>query len=211
MAPIVSDPCVPSPCGLNSQCRSLNGNPSCSCLPSYIGSPPSCRPECLINAECPSNFACIQEKCKDPCPGSCGSGAQCSVVNHTPICKCNEGFIGDPFTYCSPKPPEPVQPVEQDPCNPSPCGSNAQCNDGLCSCLPEFQGDAYQGCRPECVLNSDCSRNMACLRSKCKDPCPGTCGLNAICSVTNHIPMCSCEQGYSGNAFVACSPIPGNW
>ena len=101
-----------------------------------------------------------------------------------------------------------VQAIEADPCNPSPCGANAQCNNGICTCLPEYQGDPYRGCRPECVLNSDCSRTQACLRNKCKNPCPGTCGTNAVCNVNNHIPMCTCIEGYTGNAFILCSPIP---
>ena len=223
--PVVArNPCVPSPCGPNSQCQDFNGSPSCSCLPTYIGSPPNCRPECSINAECPSNQACIKEKCRDPCPGSCGINARCSVINHTPICSCEEGYTGDPFTNCQLLPPPrkthpqknmfrnimtcyftlAKEPVRDDPCNPSPCGPNAQCRDGLCTCLPEYQGDPYNGCRPECVLNSDCPRDKACLRNKCKDPCPGTCGQDALCEVINHIPMCSCPSGMTGNAFVQC-------
>lgn len=202
----IRDPCVPSPCGPNSQCRNINGSPSCSCLPNYMGSPPNCRPECTINSECPSNLACIREKCRDPCPGYCGAGAQCSVINHTPICTCPDGYTGDPFTYCQLKPQE-IKPVETDPCNPSPCGPNAQCDNGICTCLPEYQGDPYRGCRPECVLNNDCPRDKACIRNKCVDPCPGTCGQNAECSVVNHIPMCSCLPGYTGNAFTICRII----
>lgn len=205
----IRNPCVPSPCGPNSECRDIGGAPSCSCLPNYIGSPPNCRPECTINSECPSNLACIREKCRDPCPGSCGVGAHCSVINHTPICTCPEGYTGDPFSYCQVKPPPPPEPVETDPCNPSPCGPNAQCNNGVCTCLPEYQGDPYRGCRPECVLNNDCPRNKACIRNKCVDPCPGTCGQNAECSVVNHIPICTCITGYTGNAFVICNPVPG--
>jgi len=97
-------------------------------------------------------------------------------------------------------------PVYSDPCNPSPCGPNAQCNNGVCTCLSEYQGDPYTGCRPECVLNDDCPRNKACIKNKCKDPCPGICGQNAICDVYNHIPMCRCPEGMQGNAFVFCSP-----
>lgn len=98
--------------------------------------------------------------------------------------------------------------VKDDPCNPSPCGSNSQCNNGICTCLPEYQGDPYTGCRPECVLNTDCQRDRACIRNKCVDPCPGTCASNALCSVINHIPICSCPKGMSGNAFIQCSPLP---
>lgn len=112
-APVVLDPCVPSPCGPNSQCRDIGGAPSCSCLANYMGVPPNCRPECSINSECPSNRACMRERCRDPCPGSCGAGAQCTVINHTPVCTCPEGYTGDPFTNCFPKPP----PRKQDPFN----------------------------------------------------------------------------------------------
>lgn len=226
MQPLEVNPCVPSPCGPYSECRNVGGSPSCSCLATYTGAPPNCRPECTINAECVSNLACMREKCRDPCPGSCGIGADCSVINHTPICVCPAGYTGDPFTSCRPKPtrkgsynsavltfipkfPLAVEPVKTDPCNPSPCGPNAQCRAGECTCLPEYQGDPYRGCRPECVLSSDCVRDKACIRNKCSDPCPGTCGQNAQCSVINHIPMCSCSDGFTGNAFVLCSRIQG--
>lgn len=203
-----SNPCIPSPWGPNSQCRDIGKAPSCSCLPNYFGNPPNCRPECTINSECSSNLACINQKCRDPCPGSCGAYAQCNVINHTPTCSCLEGYVGDPFTQCTIKPVE-IEPVKQDPCNPSPCGPNARCDNGICTCISEYQGDPYRECRPECILNNDCSRDKACIRNKCIDPCPGTCGQNAECAVINHIPMCTCIQGYQGNAFVLCTPIPG--
>lgn len=99
------NPCVPSPCGPNSQCRVIGSQGACSCLPNYIGHPPNCRPECTINAECPSNLACINEKCKDPCPGSCGTNARCSVINHNSVCTCFDGYDGDPTIHCNLLPP----------------------------------------------------------------------------------------------------------
>lgn len=139
------------------------------------------------------------------------------------------GYVGDPFSSCYPKPIDgksPTRiilgkvayssdlilvtpPVQSDPCNPSPCGPNSRCDNGVCTCLPEYQGDPYQGCRPECVFSSDCTRDKACIRNKCQDPCPGTCGQNAQCNVVNHIPMCSCPPGLTGNAFVQCSQMDG--
>lgn len=93
-------PCEPSPCGPYSNCREVNGHAVCSCQPSYIGTPPSCRPECMISADCPLDKACIKQKCQDPCPGTCGINARCQVVNHNPICSCTAGFTGDPFVRC---------------------------------------------------------------------------------------------------------------
>lgn len=96
------NPCVPSPCGPYSKCQEINRNPACSCLPDYIGRPPNCRPECTTNTDCPGNLACQNEKCKDPCPGSCGLQATCIVVAHSPHCSCMPGYTGDPFSGCSP-------------------------------------------------------------------------------------------------------------
>lgn len=97
------------------------------------------------------------------------------------------------------------------PCVPSPCGPNAECRErngaGSCTCLPEYFGDPYSGCRPECVVNSDCSRDRSCINQKCVDPCPGVCGLNAECRVSNHLPSCLCLAGYTGNPSSACREI----
>lgn len=94
------DPCRPSPCGPNSQCRTSDNHAVCSCLQGYMGMPPSCRPECVVSAECPLTRACVNQKCSDPCLGSCGLGARCEVINHSPICSCREGQTGDPFQSC---------------------------------------------------------------------------------------------------------------
>lgn len=88
-------------CGQNSQCREINNQAVCSCLPDYLGVPPACRPECVVNAECSQNKACIKQKCVNPCIGSCGIRATCEVINHNPVCACPGGFSGDPFVECS--------------------------------------------------------------------------------------------------------------
>lgn len=108
MQPVTDEPrnpCLPSPCGPFSQCQNINGIPSCSCLPTYMGSPPTCRPECTINSDCPSTRACINERCRDPCLGSCGLNAICNVFNHIPSCNCMQSYSGDPFTGCTYQPP----------------------------------------------------------------------------------------------------------
>lgn len=94
------------------------------------------------------------------------------------------------------------------PCSPNPCGANALCKEqngvGACYCIDEYKGNPYEGCRPECVLNSDCPSNLACVNSKCKDTCPGSCGLNAQCRVVNHNAVCTCVEPYTGNAYTNC-------
>lgn len=94
------DPCKPSPCGPYSLCRVKNNHAICSCQQNYIGSPPACRPECMVSADCPQDKACLNQICSDPCPGTCGLNARCQVVNHNPICSCPAGYVGDPFVRC---------------------------------------------------------------------------------------------------------------
>jgi len=98
--------CVPSPCGPFAICRDSGyaGVPTCTCLENYIGSPPNCRPECTVDSECNNNRACLRQKCRDPCLGSCGIGAQCLVINHMAVCLCPKGYTGDAFANCFPEP-----------------------------------------------------------------------------------------------------------
>jgi hypothetical protein len=100
----------------------------------------------------------------------------------------------------------------REPCNPSPCGSNAICKErngaGSCTCMKDYFGDPYISCRPECVQNSDCARTKACVNMKCVNICDGACGLNAECHVANHNPVCQCIAGYTGNPSQACHQIP---
>jgi hypothetical protein len=221
--------CARNPCGINAVCKERNGAGSCSCLPDFYGDPYiSCRPECTMNNECPMNKACIRTKCQDPCPGVCGQNAICHVRNHSPVCTCIDGFRGNPFESCSRIPESKIflwlslffletylqifltqvreEPIT-DPCHPSPCGPNSQCrkvsNVAVCSCKPSYIGSP-PNCRPECVLNADCSLDKACNNQKCRDPCPGTCGINARCQVVNHNPICSCNNGYTGDPFIRC-------
>lgn len=103
-----------------------------------------------------------------------------------------------------------IKPPEKNPCSPSPCGINAECtNGGICKCLAEYQGDPYSACRPECLMNSECATDKTCLNNKCVNPCSGTCGQNALCEVVNHIPICTCPQGMTGNAFLICERQQG--
>jgi hypothetical protein len=75
--PITKNPCNPSPCGPNSQCRVISDLPACTCLDGFIGRPPNCKPECLINSDCPTLLACMNnKKCGDPCINACGINAK---------------------------------------------------------------------------------------------------------------------------------------
>jgi hypothetical protein len=186
----------------------------CSCERNYIGAPPNCRPECLVSSECSQVTACMQQTCRDPCPGLCGTNADCRVTNHNPICTCRRGFEGDPFSRCTRIPETTtrrITPRPTDPCVPNPCGQNSQCKNtagiAACSCLVGYVG-VPPNCRPECVINSECPSNRACIDEKCRDPCPGAqCGAYAVCTVIKHNAICSCQQGYEGDPFISCRRI----
>jgi hypothetical protein len=110
------------------------------------------------------------------------------------------------FFVATPRPVEVIQP-----CNPSPCGINAECIErnraASCKCIRDYQGNPYVECKPECVSNAECPSNLACVSQHCVDPCPGVCGAFATCLVTNHVANCRCDPGYTGNAFISCQRI----
>lgn len=191
----------------------------------------------MISADCTLDKACVNQKCQDPCPGTCGINARCQVVNHNPICSCSVRFTGDPFVRCIPEESKlyfyvlcslfyyhfflmhanfkhilerPVEVPSGNPCVPSPCGPNSQCR--VVGNSPACSClPNYIGrapnCRPECVINEECPGNLACQNERCKDPCPGSCGSQATCVVVKHSPVCSCLQGYTGDPFTGCSLI----
>ena len=202
------NPCIPSPCGSFAQCRTgPNDQAICSCLPNMIGSPPSCRPECITNSECGENDACINQKCQNPCLNACSYNSECRVQNHIATCVCSPGYTGNAFESCN----RIIEDLPKDPCNPSPCGRNAICNNGNCYCNDDYIGDPYVQCRPECTLSTECPSNKACVRNHCVDPCANNvCAPNAICTVHNHVPNCNCpDKGMSRKncALLRCLKI----
>ena len=200
-------PCSPSPCGVNTYCRERQNAAICECLPDYRGNPyDGCHPECLVNTDCPNSRACINAKCEDPCVGTCGINAICSVTNHIPICSCPYPTEGNAFRACYEVPKK-----TPDPCNPSPCGPNTICEklgqSSICKCLPGLQGEPTSniGCQPECILSSDCPSDKNCENNKCIDPClRNVCGVGAQCKSINHSPLCSCPVPLIGNPFYEC-------
>lgn len=101
-----TNPCSSTECGPNSKCRVVNEIAVCTCLPTYVGRPPMCRPECVSNSDCPATQSCVKQKCTDLCPTSCGLYTNCRVINHAALCNCAMGYTGDPFTVCFPIPCE---------------------------------------------------------------------------------------------------------
>ena len=154
----------------------------CKCPPSHIGDPyVSCR--------------------LDPCQGdACGPNAECSRSGERALCKCFRGYIGSPYSRSG---------CRANPCVEGVCGRGAECEDvggrPVCKCLPGHHGNPYTGCvAGECDENSDCGSQRACKDYKCVDPCALSCGQGADCTVQNHVAICRCPKGTTGDPFRNC-------
>lgn len=95
-----------------------------------------------------------------------------------------------------------------DPCSYTQCGMNALCrvdssHKGRCHCPDTYFGNPMAVCeRPQCVSDSECPHDLACVNQKCQSPC--ACAPNAMCNVIHHIPNCHCPPGYTGNPHDSC-------
>ncbi|CAL8109614.1 unnamed protein product [Orchesella dallaii] len=119
-------------------------------------SPPTTTPSsshpntyCNSHKECPNDRACIQNSCQDPCTiqSICGPNSYCNeTTHHIPVCKCKEGFTGDPYSS------QEGQKCESPHCKPNPCGENTVCNYVRaiisCSCKPGFSIHDDGVCHP---------------------------------------------------------------
>lgn len=139
-------------------------------------------------------------------PGVCGRNAECYVRGEHLECRCHPGYEGNPNVLCVTQP--------DNPCEPSPCGPNTQCSVGtnnfpVCACTPGFFGeaDSEEGCKPECQVDDDCSSDLYCVNTRCVDPCPSACGINSLCEVNTHRPVCYCPAGFIGNPYTRCEEI----
>lgn len=122
---------------------------------------------------------------------TCGQNAQCQVIGGRPVCSCYRGYSGDPLSVCT--------------------------RQVICSCFfkptwgmrPKKFVVVNDSCqlafsRSECLSDGECRGHLTCRNGRCIDPCSGTCGINADCQTRNHVPVCNCPPGYTGNPFSSC-------
>ena len=65
-------------------------------------------------------------------------------------------------------------------------------------------------CHPiGCSSSDECHLGLACYQNSCVNPCEVTdvCGINALCEVNNHSPICYCPKTMTGDPFVSCRPF----
>lgn len=225
-------------CANNAECRVIRHRPTCSCRPGFTGNAQINCYEigCRSDSECPPTQACVNRECMDPCRYTqCGRNAMCqSDFNHKTRCHCFDGYKGNPMISCE-RPectrtddcPYHLSCVNEkcvDPCN---CAPSAQCtvrnHIPTCQCPTGYTGNPQQSCsivplreEPQCRQDADCPSKHACFDGICKNPCYETkpCAANANCRVVDSLPLrtmiCSCNDGYVGDAEKQCLPGNGN-
>ncbi len=64
----------------------------------------------------------------------------------------------------------------------------------------------YRNEGTRCTSDYQCAGHLTCKNRECKNPCDyKECASNAYCSSRNHLAICSCKIGFTGNALVECS------
>lgn len=172
--------------------------------------------KCKEDTDCASDEVCRdnrygQLECQHVCKNLvlCGRNAECSASDHQPICKCKEGFFGDPND-------------DRVGCQPIECQSNTDCaSDKVCS---EFK------CQVACRVSNPCGENALCISDNHQSLCqcqPGftgnpakecvsinfcadkPCGPGAVCDNTRGSYKCLCPIGTVGDPYTqGCLPVP---
>lgn len=196
---------VPASCAATKDCPARH-----MCIANKCGLPCVDNAHCAIGERC-SNNICVKvchadsnclpgDVCvKGVCQAGCSTDSDCrqSEICIRNQCKCNNGFIATP-SGC----------VDINECESHPCHSSAACENEIgsyrCSCPKGTAGDPFvePGCiaPSQCMVDVQCSDNLACRKGKCVDTCLETrCGPNAVCSMFNHLAACSCPPGHLGN------------
>lgn len=186
--------------------------------------------ECRVDRDCPSQEACINQKCVNPCLelDPCHDTAECKVIDSLPVrtmvCICREGFVMDQSNVCkvvdlqiTPECRGDSECGTKEACinkmcrNPCDCGTNADCDvidhRSICTCQVGFHGNPDVGCFPVgCTVNSDCEDDKACYEGVCANPClvSNPCAVNAECYAQKHRARCRCPSGLLGDGYTQC-------
>lgn len=150
------------------------GNPYVECLEEKTAP----RPECTNDIDCPSQLACISNKCQNPCKEQrniCSRDQTCSVLDTTPlrtmVCMCPQDTVSDANGNCRAIiHDQPACTANNDcpntdvcrngncilACRVENCGINAQCvsqnHRGTCSCPANYEGNPYVECSYKALM-----------------------------------------------------------
>ena len=198
-----------------------NGNPQVRCVPLECVTNSDCASErtCVRNK-------CV-DVCS--LPNVCGQNTDCRATNHVARCFCLPGFTGEPTLGCTQLQLCTVEEqcpagmlcsfgICSPPCQSSrDCLDNQLCNGGSCisKCTDDSQCPPLHSCQSGgvCILESRCSNDQECGEEdtcvgrenglfECENVCSGPviCGRNAKCSALGHKAICTCPEGFFGDA-----------
>jgi hypothetical protein len=73
----------------------------------------------------------------------------------------------------------------------------------ICLVTPSTEATLSAGC----ANNNECPDHTACENRLCINPCAykDPCAPTANCQVINHLPVCSCPDGYIGSPTTSCT------
>ena len=188
---------------------------------------PSLPVACKNNDDCDIDSSCINLLCYSACSlGICSAAADCSILDHRPVCVCPPGTTGDPQRHCSAlsterpttflpigmttsmPPPVIFTPTADEPSTNPPASFITT----TVTAAPEFSQPSFVPTPPpysiSCKANDQCPYDNTCVNKLCLEIChPGLCGENANCRTMGHRPSCNCPPGTSGNPTIKCSAI----
>lgn len=163
----------------------------------------------VFEGYCAEDQAYVNETCVKLCiaHNRCGENTECEQWGAATYCSCARGFTGDPLGSC-------FKLDEKAPCDPNPCGPNAECipeDDKIgphCKCLKNFY-DWPPNCRPGCESDEQCADDELCISrvNKCEKVCdPSPCGENSVCRVdrAKSRVFCSCLEGFIPERGAGC-------
>ncbi|KAF7389943.1 hypothetical protein HZH68_011800 [Vespula germanica] len=208
-------------CGKGAECRAINHKAICECPPGLKGNPTvSCvLLGCRSNIDCPTNKACINNRCEDPCISNpCTDKTECNVYNHVVECSCPPGYIADSKSGCVKEtckadyecPPQTAC-FDGECINPcikiAPCGVNAICKVLDTEPVRTMICDTINVCSPEKGQIRDEYGNCICPQRMAKDqhdiciPCHEDTGM-----IINNQGYCTCalEKGFLIDEYGRC-------
>uniref|UniRef100_A0A182M1U8 EGF-like domain-containing protein n=1 Tax=Anopheles culicifacies TaxID=139723 RepID=A0A182M1U8_9DIPT len=205
------NPCEQINCGRGT-CQIVDHEATCTCYQGYA----------FVNGKCEDIDECTEMK-----PAPCHDSALCENLPGNYLCSCPAGLVGDPVTAGCKRSDECISSEDcpsgavcidahcKNPCaEENVCGENALCTlvgeRATCECPSTTRGDPKVACRKlECTTADECTADRTCIGYRCIDPCSlkSACGSSANCVTKNHLAICSCQPGTTGNPLLGCVPL----
>eukprot|EP00092_Neocalanus_flemingeri_P002954 GFUD01003160.1.p1 GENE.GFUD01003160.1~~GFUD01003160.1.p1 ORF type:complete len:237 (-),score=83.65 GFUD01003160.1:87-797(-) len=207
------DPCTPNPCGDNSLCSSA-----------YSGDTPVIACECLIGYRVPDGGdpfdGCVEQSvASGTSRGGGGGGVPPPSLPSRPAVSTTEATLAPLSTLGS------VTRESSDQASAVPRSLDTEDNTSRLQAgkrpgqlVPRknikqnvvFEDVDTKELFPEdCLVHEDCEENEFCSPppdNTCVDACTlDVCGVQAVCTAALHRPVCSCPDGFDGNAYDKCT------